>query len=143
MNYEVYFESKKLIIKEKSGKYVVNLAERLLNFAVDILKFLMKLPNRKEFDVIRYQLSKSGTSMGANYEESQAASYAEFKQRIQICPRESRESLFWLRVIERLQISQEAEYRKELARLLREAREIKLIFASISNKVRQPLLNSP
>jgi len=60
---EVYFENERLIVKEKGGRYVVDLQERLLNFAVDILKFLMKLPNRKEFDVIRYQLSKAGTSI--------------------------------------------------------------------------------
>jgi four helix bundle protein len=139
VKYEIIFENERLIIKESGRNYAVDLKERLLNFAVDILKFLMRLPNRKEYDVIRYQLSKAGTSIGANYEESQAASYAEFKQRIQICLRESKESLFWFKVIGRLEISNDKEYLKELGRLLKEAHEIKLIFGSISNKVHQTL----
>jgi four helix bundle protein len=49
------------------------LKERLFRFAVDVLKILGKLKGAKETDVIKYQLSKSATSSGANYEESQAA----------------------------------------------------------------------
>jgi len=45
---------------------------RLFEFAVRSIKFLRKLPNDPEFKVIRYQLIKSATSSGANYEESQA-----------------------------------------------------------------------
>jgi hypothetical protein len=41
------------------------LRERLLEFSVTVLKFLSTLPYRKEYDVIRYQLSKSSTSIGA------------------------------------------------------------------------------
>ena len=47
-----------------------NFKDRLFKFAVDTIKFLMALPNRREFDVFRNQLSKAATSMGANYEES-------------------------------------------------------------------------
>ena len=42
------------------------LRDRLLNFSVDILSFLSTLPYKKEYDVLRYQLSKSATSIGAN-----------------------------------------------------------------------------
>ena len=47
----------------------VDLAERLFRFAVRVIKFLRNLPNEPEFNNIRYQLSKSSTSAGANYEE--------------------------------------------------------------------------
>ncbi|MHB2149557.1 four helix bundle protein [Calditrichota bacterium LG25] len=40
--------------------------ERLLNFSVNILSFLNTLPYKKEYEVLRYQLSKSATSIGAN-----------------------------------------------------------------------------
>ena len=40
--------------------------ERLLNFSVNVIKFLKHIPYRKEYDVLRYQLSKSATSIGAN-----------------------------------------------------------------------------
>ncbi|AFH49121.1 Hypothetical protein IALB_1411 [Ignavibacterium album JCM 16511] len=48
-----------------------DLNDRLFNFAVNVLKFLPKLPSTPEFKVIRYQLSKSSTSSGANYSPRQ------------------------------------------------------------------------
>jgi len=44
-----------------------DLNDRLFNFAVNVLKFLPKLPQTPEFKIIRYQLAKSSTSSGANY----------------------------------------------------------------------------
>ena len=76
-----------LMIKDREWQYEVHLTDRLMQFAVDTLQLLMTLPLLKELNVIRYQLSKSATSIGANYEESQAGSYSEFRQRIQICLR--------------------------------------------------------
>jgi four helix bundle protein len=43
------------------------LAQRLLNFAVDVIKFSRKLPRAREYDIIKNQLIKSATSSGANY----------------------------------------------------------------------------
>jgi four helix bundle protein len=135
VKYDVSFENHKAVIKEEPQKYVVNLNKRLLTFAVEIIRFLPQIPNKSEFNVIKNQLSKSATSIGANYEESQAGSYAEFKQRIQICLREARETHYWLKLIERLNIKKEKNYLAELSKLLSEANEIKLIFGAISTKV--------
>lgn len=60
------------LVKETKSKYVVDLKKRTFKFALDILILLKIVSNTKEHDVIKYQLSKSGTSVGANYEESQA-----------------------------------------------------------------------
>jgi hypothetical protein len=49
-----------------------DLRDRLFNFAVRVIKFLRHLPKEPEASIIRYQLAKSSTSSGANYEESQA-----------------------------------------------------------------------
>ena len=62
------------IVKEVEKKYATDLRQRLLTYAVDTLKLLMSLPKKRELDVIRYQLSKSATSIGANYEEAQSSS---------------------------------------------------------------------
>lgn len=43
-----------------------DLAERLFQFAVRVIKFLRNLPNDPEFNNIRFQLSKSSSSSGAN-----------------------------------------------------------------------------
>ena len=47
-----------------------DLADRLFNFAVRNILFVGNLPSEPEFNNIRYQLSKSSTSPGANYEEA-------------------------------------------------------------------------
>lgn len=110
-----------------------DLRERLLNFSVDVIRFLAALPDKREYGVFKYQLSKSGTAMGANYEESQAAvSKKDFENKIAICLKEAKESNYWLRVIHRLEISDT----KECMRLIRESAEFKRIFASIIVKSR-------
>jgi len=50
-----------------------DLQQRLFSFAVRVFSFLKTLPNSPEYSVVRYQLAKSSTSSGANYEEAQAA----------------------------------------------------------------------
>jgi len=116
--------------KTKKVHYFRDLSERLLDFVVQTIKFLRTLPHDKEYDVFRYQLSKSSSSIGANYEESQACTKNEFKQRISICLRESRETNYWFKVIDALALGDENKRKS----LLRESHEIKLIFGSIHTK---------
>ncbi|MBM3712527.1 MAG: four helix bundle protein, partial [Actinobacteria bacterium] len=79
------------------------LGQRLFDFAINVILFMRKLPHGKEYDVIKYQLTKSATSSGANYEEAQAASSKlDFKNKINISLREMRESSYWLKIIERI-----------------------------------------
>jgi len=111
-------------------KIYQDLAERLLDFVVRTIKFLRTIPHDKEYDVFRYQLSKSSSSIGANYEESQACTKNEFKQRIAICLREARETNYWYRVINKLKLGDD-DQRKYL---LQESKELKLIFGSIHSK---------
>ena len=47
-----------------------DLLDRTFYFGISCLKFLRTLPNDNEYRLIRYQLGKSSTSLGANYEES-------------------------------------------------------------------------
>ena len=81
-----------------------DISNRLFNFSVSVLKMLRNIPNRREFDVIRYQLSKSATSMGANHEESQATIKKEFPVKIRISLREALESKDWLRIVSALNL---------------------------------------
>ena len=89
----------------KNDEFNKAFRERLLNFSVDIIQFLKTVPYRKEYDVLRYQLSKSATSIGANYEESQTSTYKEFLQKIKISLREANETIYWLKLIEKLDIA--------------------------------------
>ena len=54
-------------------KYEKDLEERLFNFAVDTIKFLNTIPYKNEYNVFKAQLSKSATSVGANYSPCQIA----------------------------------------------------------------------
>ena len=118
------------------SKYEVNLEEKLLQFALETIRLLSYVPYKREFDVFRNQLSKSATSIGANYQESQAASYPEFRQRIQICLRETRETLYWLKLLDKL-FKDQPVWVKKIQPLCKEAIEIKNIFGTIHNKIRK------
>lgn len=111
-------------------KYQSDLCERLLQFAIDIIKFLGTIPRNEETNIIKYQLSKSASSMGANYEESQSTTKREFPAKIRISVREGRESIFWLKIIRGLKLGDEIER----DRLLNEATELTKILRSILKK---------
>ena len=77
-----------------------DLLKRTFNFGISCLKFLRKLESNPENNLIRFQLGKSCTSIGANYEESQAgSSKADFTNKVKIALREARETNYWLRIL--------------------------------------------
>jgi four helix bundle protein len=111
-----------------------DLLYRTFIFGVNCLKFLKTLPNSYEINVVKVQLSKSSTSIGANYEESQAgSSRADFRNKIRIALREARETNYWLRVIKELEVSDNDEF----FMLLQESLEIKNILGAILNKTKE------
>ena len=108
-----------------------DLLTRTFIFGVNCLKFLRSLPNDPESKLIRFQLGKSATSIGANYEESQAgSSKADFKNKVAL--REARESNFWLRILEKLEGYDSEEFKA----LLNESAELKNILAAIVNNTK-------
>jgi len=112
-----------------------DLQERLFNFAVNVLKMMKHFPNQVEFSVIKYQLAKSSTSSGANYEEVQAgSSKADFKNKVRIALSEMRESNYWLRIISSIESS--PKYQNELNDLIKESEELKKILGSIVTKTK-------
>ncbi|MCF8245746.1 MAG: four helix bundle protein [Saprospiraceae bacterium] len=108
-----------------------DLEERLFRFAVNVMKYLKTLPPNIENNVIRYQLSKSASSSGANYEASQAgASRADFHNKVEIALKEMRESNYWLRMCDALEPG-DKEMRKAL---VQESGELKNILGTIASK---------
>jgi len=109
-----------------------DLEKRLFDFAVRTIKYLRTLPDAPEIKVIKYQLTKSSTSSGANYEEAQAgSSKADFNNKTRISLREMRESNYWLRILKEL-----VEPESELLWLIQESKELKNILGSIVQKTR-------
>lgn len=76
------------------------LEKRTRELAVRIIRLSTILPNTPEGRVIRNQITKCGTSIGANYREAnRARSRADFKNKIKICESEASETQYWLEVI--------------------------------------------
>lgn len=119
---------------KNKGTFANELAERLFEFASDIIVFLMTMPDIPEARIIEYQLAKSAGSSGANYEEAQAgSSRADFTNKVRISLREMRESNYWLRLIKSSGIECNSAERD---RLVCESGELMNILGSIVQKAR-------
>jgi len=110
-----------------------NLEERTARLGEDIIKFCKDLPKNDVTRPIINQLVKCGTSVGANYcEADDAESKADFKHKIGICKKESRECKHFLRMAAIAEPSL-----KDRARVLWvEAKELNLIFNAIYRKLK-------
>jgi four helix bundle protein len=110
------------------SKGVFDLEERTAKFGEAIIDFAKKVPVTPVTQRMISQIVGAGTSVGANYcEADNAGSKKEFRHRISICKRESRETKFWLRMIVRAV----PELKDEGRPLWQEAKEPHLIFAAI------------
>lgn len=104
------------------------LEKRTLLFSVSILKMCALLPKKQEVQVVIYQISKSATSVGANYREANVArSSADFYNKIKICQSEANETIYWLEVIDEMNWLSEKEI---IQKLKKEANELLAIFTS-------------
>ena len=118
--------------KENEFKKRKDLEKRTFDFSVEAINFLKEIKYSKINDVVKYQLAKAATSIGANYEESQGAySKEDFKYKISICLREAKESNYWLRIVKATNIARG----KKLEHLIQESSEFKKIFGSILKKI--------
>jgi len=82
-----------------------DLTERLLDFAVRVIKLVNALPKTYVGKHVGGQLMRAGTSSGSNYEEARGAeSRADFIHKLGVVLKELKESRFWLRVIRRTEI---------------------------------------
>ncbi len=76
-----------------------DLEERTAKFAEDIIELCKKTPKNVVTIPTISQLVRSGTSIGANYcEANGASSRKDFKNKIFICKKESKETQCWLRI---------------------------------------------
>jgi four helix bundle protein len=70
---------------------------RIFRYTIRLLKFLVKLPNDPVTREIKSQLTCSGTSMGANYFEAEAASSKkDYQNFFNHALKSANESKFWL-----------------------------------------------
>ena len=107
------------------------LERRTRDFAIRLIRLSGKLPNTPEARVIRSQMTRSGTSMGANYREAnRSRSRPDFKNRIAICESEASETEYWLDLVIQLGwVSGE-----EIKEIYEECGELLAIFTAIGKK---------
>lgn len=103
-----------------------NLEDRLIDFAVDIIKLTETMINSKAGTHLSGQLLRSGTSPALNYGEAQSGeSRKDFIHKIKVVLKELRETLVCLKLIFRSKL-----YTDEvlIQKLLKESNELISIF---------------
>ena len=82
------------------NKKIFDLEERLIDFAVRMLRIAESLPKTKIGNHISGQLIRCVTSPAPNYGEAQSAeSRSDFIHKMKICLKELRETKVWLLII--------------------------------------------
>ena len=110
---------------------IYDLGERTALFGENIITFLKTLEKSFINNPLVSQAIRSGTSIGANYMEADGAeSKNDFKHKIAICKKESKETMHWFRMI----ANANPERKEECRRLWKEAHELSLIFSTIIRK---------
>ncbi|MCK5906153.1 MAG: four helix bundle protein [Flavobacteriales bacterium] len=115
-------------------EFAKKLEVRTRKFALMIIKLSSSLSESPEHRVVRYQITKSGTSVGANYREAnRSRSSADFYHKIKISETEASETVYWLEVV------QDAKWliSENVQPILKEANEILAIFTSIAIKLKK------
>lgn len=109
-----------------------DLEERTLKFSKRCRAFVKRLPKTIGNIEDGKQLIRSSGSMGANYiEANEALSKKDFVMRIKISRKESKESVYWLNLID---MNGGELLEKEREELIQEGTELMMIFSAIMRK---------
>jgi four helix bundle protein len=109
------------------------LEKRTLQFAVAVIKMSASLPETVEGKVIRNQISKSCSSVGANYREAnRSRSKPDYKNKITISESEASETCYWIEIIKAMNWSAP----DKLKQIEKEAQELQAIFTSIGKSLK-------
>ncbi len=103
------------------------LEERLINFAVRIIKLSASLPKTPAGKHIAGQILRAGTSPAPNYGEARGAeSHADFVHKLRIVLKELNETSIWLRIIKLSQLLRE----ERLTDIVEETNSLSKIFTA-------------
>lgn len=108
--------------------FVRMIEERTVLFAVKIIRFSGNLPDTPEGAVIKNELTKAGTSIGAFFSEANMArSRMDYGDKIKICESASGRTVYWLTIVSHLKWVAPKEMEEEL----QEANEFLSLFRTI------------
>ena len=106
-------------------------------FSLEIIELYKALNEEKEY-ILSKQLLRSGTSIGANIVEAEAAqSKADFISKMSIASKEARETEYWLMLLQESGLT-----KLDLTYLIEEVGAIIRIVTSIVKTSRENLVNS-
>jgi four helix bundle protein len=120
-----YVETKPNVVKDKS-----------FGFALKIIELSASLKKGNNYEIAS-QILRSGTSIGANVEEAQAAqSKRDFVSKLSISSKEARETKYWLRLIKESKITN-----KEVDDLMKDCDELISLLTKIVKTSSQRIQN--
>ena len=118
----------------ENKEFAKQLENRTKDFAISIIRLSISLPLTEEGKVLKNQLTKAGTSIGANYREAnRARSKADFKNKMSISESEASETAYWLEIITKLKWIDDSK----IDTILKEANELLAIFTSVVASLRK------
>ena len=110
-----------------------DISERLLELGAQVLALATTLPKDVTGRHVMAQLIRSSTSGGANYEEARCAeSRADFIHKIGVAAKELRETIYWLRLIQKVSLTT-----ADLDSLIRKTSELVAILVASSRTARR------
>ena len=108
------------------------LEDKCMNFSIRIIGLCRFLNEEKHEYRIADQMFRSGTSIGANIAEAQCAiSKKNFIAKLYISLKESNETLYWLRLLQRTQYITNKQYES----VYKDCEELKRMLVSIKKKM--------
>jgi four helix bundle protein len=116
-------------VSTDSGQF--DLEERTARLGESVIGFAKSVPANPITTPLVSQLVRAGTSVGANYcEANDAESKKDFRHKIGLCRKESKETKYWLRMI----AVASPDHRQAARTLWQEAKELNLIFGAIRRR---------
>lgn len=110
-----------------------DLEKRTMNFSQELVMFLKSCPKTQITNPLIDQCLRAGTSVGANYREANGgSSKRDFFNKIFICKKEAKETLYWLELLGKT--LDDGKDKINCRKLWSEAKELVLIFGKISTR---------
>jgi len=105
-----------------------DIKEKSYRFSLKTIRFVQKMPKDVASDALARQLIRSGTSIGANVEETQSGfTKKDFTYKMSIANKEAGETKYWLRLIRDARLFRDGE----VETLVQEADELVRILTAI------------
>lgn len=111
----------------------MDLKNRTQLFAISVIRLIETLPNSMTLKILKNQIVRSATSVGANYRAAKRAkSTADFINKLKIVEEELDETMYWFELFQQMIPDRKPEFQP----IYLEANELLAITVSTIKKVR-------